>query len=291
MSSVQLNQSGFLLIDKPSGITSQQCVAALRRNCSLKIGHTGTLDPMATGAMVISIGDATKFSRWIIEQKKAYTATIQLGSQTDTDDKTGEIIKEADIPHLSIDEITEHLKSFAGEITQIPPDYSAIHVNGQRAYKLARKSKPVALKSRQVVIEEIKLLHYQKDLGQLMVEIVCQSGTYIRSIARDLGQNIGCYAHLEALHRHWISPFEQETYMPLDDYNPKNIISLERAFANYPQAILDAEQTEQLYHGKQIAYPGQTTLAVYHDDRFIGMIEPSDSEHYRSIKLRRLSNE
>lgn len=286
----KLNKSGFILLNKSASQTSHRSLASIKRRTSLKVGHTGTLDPMATGAMVVVLGDATKFSRWIIQQKKCYTATIQLGSSTDTDDRTGQIIESAPIEIFTIDQITQALKNFEGTITQTPPKYSAIHINGKRAYDLARKQQTFEMPSREVTIEQAQLINYKPSLGTLTVDITCESGTYIRSIARDLGVALKCPAHLAELHRHWVAPFISETYLDADEITDEHVISLEQAFVNFKNISISKQNVIDLYHGKVIELAITNETAAYYQDKFIGMLSPIDENHCKSIKLTQQHN-
>lgn len=281
----QINQSGFALLSKPEGITSHRCLNSIKRKTPLKVGHTGTLDPMATGAMIVAIGDATKFSRWIIQQRKRYTAVIQLGSQTDTDDRTGKNIKSKPFPKLSKEELETELQSFVGTIEQLPPHYSAIHINGKRAYDLARNNIAFDVPTRTVKIDEVNLLDYQDVAGKIEVEITCQSGTYIRSIARDLGEKLNTVAHLSELHRQWISPFEQGAYLPAEDIENEHIITLDTVFKKFPKVQLDQQQTQDLFHGKVIELALKSECAAFLQQQFIGIIAPLSNSHAKSIKL------
>ncbi|UTC24823.1 tRNA pseudouridine(55) synthase TruB [Candidatus Comchoanobacter bicostacola] len=281
--------NGFLAISKPHGITSHQCVAIVKKKYHAKVGHTGTLDPMATGAMILSLNDATKFSQWIIARDKAYTATIKLGQQTSTDDATGQTINEQTPPSLTITQITEVLSKFTGEINQVPPKFSAIHINGKRAYKLARAEASFELPTRLVTIHSNKLIHYNKTTSEIIIETHCGSGTYIRSLARDIGHELGTYAHLNQLHRRWVAPFQNNTYIPLDNLpDTPPIISLEEAFSQYPRINLTQTQTQNLIHGKQISTENKiqnTPTTAFYNEQFIGMLTFTNHNTYKSIKL------
>lgn len=274
---------GFLIINKPLGLSSRQLLDKIKPFTDKKIGHTGTLDPLATGMMVISIGDATKFSQWIVSQDKAYEAVIQLGTQTTTDDQEGEIIaSSAIIP--SLDLIQSVLTSFQGDIEQEPPQFSAIHVNGKRAYKMARKNQTVVLKKRPIYIHKINIIDYNPHNRQLTLYIHCQSGTYIRSIARDLGIALQCYGHLFSLNRRWVSPFEKQPMISLEEL-PAKTISLDEYFKDTPHINLEYDQALRLAQGLPIHIHDTKNLAVYHQETFIGMIH-RDKDVYRSTRLR-----
>jgi tRNA pseudouridine55 synthase len=285
MKSQPINKSGFVLLDKSTDITSHRCLGSIKKRTSLKVGHTGTLDPMATGAMIVAIGDATKFSRWIIQQKKCYTADIQLGSQTDTDDRTGKVLKTKEFPILSEQELDTTLQSFVGTIEQTPPLYSAIHIDGKRAYDLARNNIAFSIPKRTVTIDEIKLLNYQADVGKIKIEIICQSGTYIRSIARDLGEKLQTFAHLSELHREWIAPFKENHYRPAEEIESEHIITLDTVFQKFPKVGLNLSQVQDLFYGKTIELEIQSECAAFYQQQFIGIIAPKNAKQAKSIKL------
>lgn len=277
---------GFLILNKPKGITSRQLVNQINRQTPLKVGHTGTLDPLASGMMILCIGDATRFSQFVITSDKAYEADIAFGQQTQTDDCEGEVILES---HQLITEkdITHTLPNFTGIISQTPPLHSAIHINGQRAYKLARKNIDFQIPSRDVHIHTIKLLAFDQDTQQAKLYIHCQSGTYIRSIARDLGKTLGCYAHLKELKRLWITPF-QETDLP-KDHNDSSLITLDTFFKHhspFPTHELNTEDAQSLIHGRHIKINADTKLSAYYNGSFIGIITPADQGEYKVFKLR-----
>jgi tRNA pseudouridine55 synthase len=194
--------NGFLNLNKPAGFTSHDCVAQVRRILQTKkVGHGGTLDPAATGVLPIAIGKATRLLPYL-PTNKAYRAVIRFGIQTTTDDLEGELIANPGALQLPLGQIEQTLPSFVGEITQVPPIYSAIQVNGQRLYKLARAGQMVEVPARQVHIQSIEIRHWQPgDFPELTVDIACGGGTYIRSIARDLGVAVGTVATLASLVR------------------------------------------------------------------------------------------
>lgn len=202
-------QHGFVVIDKPSGITSHDVVAKLRKVLGTKrVGHAGTLDPMATGVLVIGVNNATKFLQYITEGRKSYLATIRLGQATTTDDKEGEILSTLDTSDVSDEQIREGLAKQVGKIMQIPSKVSAIKIAGERAYDLVRQGKEVDIPARAVEIFKIEVLDIRHgEFVDIDVEVDCSSGTYIRSIARDLGQVLKVGGHLTALRRTLVSPF------------------------------------------------------------------------------------
>ncbi len=192
---------GFVVIDKPAGLSSHDCVNRLRKVFGIKkIGHSGTLDPSVTGVLPIAIGDATRLISYL-QGSKAYTGIIQLGSTTNTDDMQGEILESKIWPLISENDINYLLENFRGEILQKPPIFSSVHVKGERAYKKARKGEKFDLKPKKVTINKLNLISWSQSKGELLIDVDCSTGTYIRSLARDIGANIGCGGHLKKLRR------------------------------------------------------------------------------------------
>ena len=192
---------GFVVIDKPSGLTSHDCVNRLRKVFGIKkIGHTGTLDPAVTGVLPIAIGDATRLISYL-QGSKAYKGIIQLGATTNTDDMQGEIIESKIWPLITKNDINSLLENFRGEISQKPPIFSSVHIKGERAYKKARKGEKFDLIPKKVKINKLNLISWSQNKGELLVDVDCSTGTYIRSLARDIGDKIGCGGHLKSLRR------------------------------------------------------------------------------------------
>ena len=192
---------GFIVIDKPVGLTSHDCVNRLRKVFGIKkIGHGGTLDPSFTGVLPIAIGNATRLISYL-KGSKAYTGTIQLGTITNTDDLQGEVIRSKSWPLINNDYLNNLLDNFRGEIFQKPPLFSSVHVKGERAYKKARRGEDFNLSSKKITINNLKLISWCQDKGELVVNVDCTKGTYIRSLARDIGDKIGCGAYLKKLRR------------------------------------------------------------------------------------------
>ena len=246
---------GFLNIYKPKGKTSHDVVAILRRITKVKqIGHTGTLDPFAEGVLPICIGKATRLIEYL-KDDKAYAATVQFGSATDTYDLEGETTKTSDlIP--SLDEIEAKLDDFRGEIEQTPPIYSAIKVNGKKLYEYARAGEQVEVKTRKVCISELKLLEYNQETRTLELYIACSKGTYIRSIANDLGEKLGCFGHLIKLVRVQAGDFVVEDAIKLENLQTKEDVEKQLIYPlqklNYQTYSLDEIEKEKISHGMQI---------------------------------------
>ena len=208
---------GILLVDKPSGITSHDIVDRLRRKLKMKrIGHAGTLDPLATGLMIMLIGKATKVSQFLISLDKAYEGTFELGVETDSQDSEGQVVEQKKIPQdLSEDMIRNEMNQFLGDQYQTPPMFSAKKIDGVPLYKMARKGKTVEREPRVIRINELSLKKWSSPQGEFYMD--CSKGTYVRTVFHDLGQNLGCGGHLTSLRRTKINNFSIEGVNTLDE--------------------------------------------------------------------------
>ncbi len=246
---------GFLNVYKPQGKTSHDVVAILRRVTKVKqIGHTGTLDPLAEGVLPICIGKATRLIEYL-KDDKAYIGTIQLGKSTTTYDIEGEAVNVSD-KIVTKEEIEKALNGFRGDIEQLPPIYSAIKVNGKKLYDYARNGQEVEIKPRRVNISELKILNYNEDNRQLEIYISCSKGTYIRSVANDLGEELGTYGHLIKLVRVQAGMFKINESVKLDELSSKeqvetNLIS-PIDYLDYPKYELTEKEFEKISHGMSI---------------------------------------
>ncbi|SEP08073.1 tRNA pseudouridine synthase B [Salinihabitans flavidus] len=208
--------SGWLVVDKPSGITSTSVVNKVRWALDAKkAGHAGTLDPDATGVLAVALGEATKTVPYVTDALKAYRFTVRLGQATNTDDTEGEVIAECDLrPDDAA--IEAALAQFTGEIEQVPPKFSAVKIDGQRAYKLARDGEDVEIAARPLWVEDL-VMTGRPDADHVELEMTCGKGGYVRSIARDLGEALGCHGHVVKLRRIWSGPFEAEDGLSMDE--------------------------------------------------------------------------
>ena len=246
---------GFLNVYKPKGKTSHDVVAILRRVTKIKqIGHTGTLDPFAEGVLPICIGKATRLIEYLNDDK-AYIGTVQLGKSTTTYDLEGETVDVSDkTPDL--EEIENELNNFRGDIEQLPPIYSAIKVNGKKLYEYARKGEEVEIKPRSVNISDLKILNYDQENRILELYIKCSKGTYIRSIAHDLGKNLGCFGHLIKLVRVKAGDFEVENSIKLEDLTDIETVQKHLIYPleklDYQTYELNTKELELVSHGMQI---------------------------------------
>ena len=204
-----LPEAGLVLVDKPEGWSSHDVVAFLRPILGTRrVGHGGTLDPLASGLLVVMYGHATKLSDLVHATRKTYVADVVLGCETTTDDREGAVSARADVPALSDESVRGTLASFLGRQTQVPPAFSALHVDGRRAYAVSRRGEIPALAPRPVEFYELRLL--EMDAARLRVRVECSAGTYVRALARDLGRALGTRAHLGGLRRLTIGPFSVE---------------------------------------------------------------------------------
>ncbi|WP_413316383.1 tRNA pseudouridine(55) synthase TruB [Agrococcus sp. 1P02AA] len=284
MPAAPTNPDGILLVDKPRGITSHTAVSRARRALGTrKVGHAGTLDPMATGLLILGIGPSTRLLTHMVGLDKTYTATIALGAATTTDDAEGEETSRADASHLSGDELAVPMASLTGDIEQVPSSVSAIKVDGQRAYARVRAGEQVELQPRPVTVARFDALAFRPgELAEVDVIVDCSSGTYIRALARDLGEALGVGGHLRALRRTRIGPFGVDG-APLADALPESgaegllLPPAEAAGRILPVAHLDDERAADLANGRRTASVDgeQGILAAVHGQRLIGIARVS----------------
>ncbi|PIE06843.1 MAG: tRNA pseudouridine(55) synthase TruB [Rhodobacterales bacterium] len=206
---------GWLIVDKPAGLSSNAVVNKVRWALDArKAGHAGTLDPEATGVLAIALGEATKTVPYVTDALKAYRFTVRLGEATNTDDAEGEVIATSDA-RPSDDEIRAALRAFEGDIMQVPPKFSAVKIDGERAYKRAREGEDFEVAARPLWVDEIALAA-RPDTDHAVIEMICGKGGYVRAVARDLGEALGCYAHVSELRRVWSGPFEADEGVSMD---------------------------------------------------------------------------
>lgn len=254
--------AGLVIVDKPAGMTSHDVVGRCRRIFGTRrVGHAGTLDPMATGVLVIGVERATKMLGLISGAPKSYAATIRLGQSTSTEDAEGEVLQEVSAEHLTDDAVTTAIVGLRGDIMQVPSSVSAVKVGGQRAYRLAREGQTVELAARPVRIDRFELLALRRHdrLVDLDVEVDCSSGTYIRALARDLGDALGVGGHLTALRRTRVGRFGLDQAHPLDELAEQPRLSLdldEACLQLFPRRELTAEEAVSVSHGRPLQPAG-----------------------------------
>lgn len=256
---VEIN--GWLILDKPAGMTSTHAVSRLKRIFNAKkAGHAGTLDPLATGILPVAFGEATKTVPFVQDGEKAYRFTVKWGEETDSDDADGAITRTSDLRPRR-EEIEALLPRFIGTIMQTPPAYSAIKIDGERAYDLARGGETVELAPREITIHALRLKH--AEAGEAILEAECGKGTYVRAIARDLGRLLGCYGHVTALRRTRVGPFYEDDAVPLADLDAQGadpfseLLSVETGLSELPCVIVDRNGASRLRRGQSLILRGK----------------------------------
>ncbi len=240
---------GLLVVDKPGGLTSFDVVHQVRRALGVKkVGHTGTLDPMATGVLPVCVGDATRIAQFITEATKAYDATVKLGATTDTLDAEGKVLQTREIPPVTRELLEAALSRFRGTFPQIPPMYSAVKVGGKRLYELARAGEEVERQPREVTVYELTLRDFSADEVKLSVR--CSKGFFVRTLAAELGEALGCGAHLCALRRTHSGPFTLAQAVPLAEVTSASpLLSLLEALRDIPALEVSAADAQRVRHG------------------------------------------
>jgi tRNA pseudouridine55 synthase len=245
--------TGLIVVDKPAGLTSHDVVARIRRIAGTRrVGHGGTLDPMATGVLIIGVGRATRLLTYVIGTGKAYSATIRLGQRTITDDAEGELVAAAPAGHVTDEQIRAGLATLTGEIAQVPSAVSAIKINGRRSYARVRAGEEVALAARRVTVSRLDLLAVRRaaEVVDLDVDVACSSGTYIRALARDLGAGLGVGGHLTALRRTAVGGFTLSEAVSLEALVDGGMMSLsEAAVRLLPRRNASPDEARVLAHG------------------------------------------
>ncbi|MCG8353104.1 MAG: tRNA pseudouridine(55) synthase TruB [Chloroflexales bacterium] len=272
--------NGFLNLNKPPGLTSHDVVARVRRlvGRQVKVGHAGTLDPAAIGVLPVALGKATRLIEYLADVRKGYRALVRLGVTTSTDDAEGEVLQEQPAPLLDTSTLEAALAPLRGRILQVPPMYSALHCQGKRLYELAREGRTIDREPRPVTVYTLEIrepgeiseefiryglqIQTADVLSLLALEVECSKGAYIRALARDLGINLGCGAHLAALERTFVGSFtlEQSISLAMLEKDAAQLeqllLPLETAVANWPVVTLDAEQSERVRHGMALSSCG-----------------------------------
>ena len=249
--------SGVVLLDKPLGLSSNQAMQRVKHLYQAeKAGHTGSLDPLATGLLPICLGEATKFANFLLDADKSYLATVKLGITTTSADAEGEVIAQKPV-NVTLQQVESVLHQFIGDIEQTPPIYSALKVDGKPLYAYARAGQEVEIKSRYVSIHQIHLEHFEAD--ELVFTVICSKGTYIRTLAQDIGAKLGCGAHLKGLRRLTSGTFDLKDALPLEVLSELSLEELDAKLLpidikiqHLPKLTLNAEQTDIIQHGQAI---------------------------------------
>jgi tRNA pseudouridine55 synthase len=302
------SMDGILVIEKASGMTSHDVVAKVRRLLKMKrVGHTGTLDPAVTGVLPVCLGKGTRMVEYLQELPKEYEAELTIGTSTDTEDQTGNVVEQKEVSSLAAEHILQVLASFVGEIEQIPPMYSAVKVDGRRLYQLAREGKEVERKPRAVTIYGIEIISADVDGPQPTVRfrVRCSKGTYIRTLCVDIGKALGYPAHMSHLVRTATGPFRREDAITLEELEQairderieSLILPIERAVEHLPKVILLSSDPKDVLNGKTLsrtrfkigdpALIKDTSIAVFQDNgTFLAIYQmKSDSPWLKPVKV------
>ena len=274
--------NGILLIHKPSGMTSHDVVNRIRRILhTKKVGHCGTLDPDATGVLVLCIGKATKALQFLMSEEKEYITTLSLGTATDTYDASGTVIESRE--YDGVENVVEVLQSFVGNQKQIPPIYSAIKVKGKKLYEYARNHEEVKIEPRDIIIHEIELL--QQDENEITLRVRCSKGTYIRSLCYDLAKALGYPGHMKDLIRTKSGNFSLENCFTLEqiENGEYTTVSLEEALNSYQQLVVDDEKI--IFHGKKIKSDlNEQVVILNRQGKVLAMYGPDGNGYLKSIR-------
>ncbi len=279
---------GLLLLDKPAGMSSNAALQRVRKHFRAeKAGHTGSLDPLATGLLPICFGEATKVAGLMLGARKAYETEARLGAVTDTDDADGQVLREREVPLLDAHAVERVLKRYIGRISQRPPIYSALKQGGEPLYAKARRGEIVEVAEREVDVHALELLSING--ASLRLRITCGSGTYVRSLVRDIGEDLGCGGHVVALRRLWAEPFRTPMMITLDDIEAIDaksapglaaldslVMPVEAALADWPRLDVTEAQALRLGHGQSLEglSAANGVMAAYHPNgRALGLVE------------------
>lgn len=266
---------GLFIIDKPTGMTSFDVVRKIKRAAGTrKVGHSGTLDPDATGVLIVAAGRATRFLRYLVSDAKAYSFELVFGSQTTTDDSSGDVVHESNPSHVGRSELEAILPSFVGELDQVPPLYSAVHVDGKRAYALARAGEEFVLDSRRIHVKSLTLDAFESPVASLTVS--CGAGTYVRSLARDIGLALGTHGHARSIRRVIAGEFSLDDATPLsliEDNAAEFILPSRRLVAHLEDRVLNDEEANKMSMGQYVLDEGEVgeALVLLHEGVFVGV--------------------
>ena len=270
---------GIIVINKPKECTSHDVVYQIKKIVKEKVGHTGTLDPMATGVLPLLIGKGTLCSKYLINHNKTYEVKLQLGKRTDTADLEGNVVEEKTVEDFMLEEenIKNILNSFLGKQEQIPPIYSAIKVNGKKLYEYARKGQKVEIKPRNIEIYEIELIKIHKNDKQIEFKVSCSKGTYIRSLCEDIAKKIGTVGYMCELNRTKVGEFSIEQAITMEEFKKANkenfpIITIEKLFQENKSINLEKQKLNLLLNGVKLKRKEEDGIyRIYNDQKFIGI--------------------
>lgn len=278
------NINGIVLLDKPIGLTSNGALQRVKHLYEAnKAGHTGSLDPLATGVLPLCLGEATKVSQFLLDSDKKYRATVQLGVRTDSADSEGNVIATCDEFSVSKKDLLSAIGQFKGEIQQVPPMHSALKVDGIPLYKRAHKGEVIERKPRTVVVHSIELMAFEEN--EVVLEIACSKGTYIRTIADDLGEALGCGGHITALHRMKAGVFSEHACFSLENLTEQKelqglpalddlLIPMDKAIEDLPAVVLPSITADFVKNGQAVLVshlPAEGLVRMYEDEQFLGI--------------------
>ena len=285
--------NGIIIVNKEKNWTSNDVVQKLKGIFHEKVGHTGTLDPLATGVIPVLIGKGTLLSKYLINHDKEYIATIKLGKKTSTGDSEGEILEQKNVDDNILNEssVKNILKKFEGKITQIPPIYSAIKVNGKKLYEYARKGQSIEIPSRNIEIYEINLLSVSKQDKEIIFRVHCSKGTYIRTLCEDIAKELGTVGFMKELHRTRVGDFSIDNSLTISELENKekvdnNFITIEKFFLNKEKVELDSANLKKFINGVKIKIPKvDNVYKIYCNNKFIGTGNVSNKVLKRDIVI------
>ena len=284
--------NGILLINKPKDYTSHDIVAVIKRLTNEKVGHTGTLDPNATGVLPLLVGKATGLSKYLINHDKIYIATLKLGIKTDTADGEGNVIEEKEIPNINEEKINHTFKEMLGEQNQVPPMYSAIKINGKKLYEYARSGRTVEIEPRKITIYDMKLVEYNKTNKEIIFKISCSKGTYIRTVCEDVAEKLNTVGYMKELERLKVGEFSIENSVGIEKIKKdpsiieQNIITIEKFFNNKKNINLtEKELTIFLNGGKLTKILENDIYNIYVKEKYMGIGRIENNNLKRDIVI------
>lgn len=284
---------GIILVNKEKDFTSHDVVSIVKKITESKVGHTGTLDPNATGVLPLLIGNATKISKYLINHDKEYEAVIQLGKKTTTADIEGEVIEEKEVPEKIYIECENILKSFIGKQKQTPPAYSAIKVNGKKLYSYAREGIKIEIEPRNIEIYNIELMNINKEEKQISFRVSCSKGTYIRSLCEDIADKLGTVGYMKDLKRTKVGDFEIKEAITIDELKEKfekndfsDVITIENIFKDMPKIELNENNIKQYLNGVEITEKNQDGIyRIFYKNEFNGIGIVKDNKLKRDLVI------
>lgn len=284
--------NGILLINKPKDYTSHDIVAVIKRLTNEKVGHTGTLDPNATGVLPLLVGKATGLSKYLINHDKIYIATLKLGIKTDTADGEGNVIEEKEIPNINEEKINHTFKEMLGEQNQVPPMYSAIKINGKKLYEYARSGRTVEIEPRKITIYDMKLVEYNKTNNEIIFKISCSKGTYIRTVCEDVAEKLNTVGYMKELERLKVGEFSIENSVGIEQIKEdpsiieQNIITIEKFFNNKKNINLTEKELNIFLNGGKLTKILENDIYnIYVKEKYIGIGRIENNNLKRDIVI------